>query len=1060
MQLSLYNAKKVYFRVTEQEKQFYLVQIADRWIIFVAENSTSIHMRITYKALFAILACLVFSANPLQSQALRSCDSSDGLSSMFVLSVYQDVRGYVWAGTYSGLSILDGNGSTVAFRERPEVLAEAGVMVRQVRGTDNGSVWVNTNFGLDYWNWATGRQEHYAQFTGAYNLAVGPKGHVVVMTTNHGYFTYNAKEHRFHQLTAELVNINDCHAMTIDAEGKWRVITRTHTLEAILETDASGNLTATHARKTSHSMGRIETAKVDGDHLLMVDEEGILYEANADGSHSKPVCQLSAQMRARQPYSGIMRKGNDYLLSFYSGGVFCLRKTANGTYTEETTAIRCGVFEMFRDRMQDIIWVATDGEGLCYLTHEPYELHNELYSKLPFEISKPARAIVRDANNDLWIATKGDGLLCYEDYDSKSQHHNVRQLTTANSALLHNSVYALAEGGHGMVWIGTDGNGINYYDPRTRKIELLDIFPPHFWAAHALMEVPLKGNGTSEESDLFVCTGSNGVFRIHLKWEDGRPHGTGYEQLLYDKDHPARSQFISIARQDSVLWMANREQGIRSYNLNTGRSSIVRLSRSHLSAQNDPIVVLSDTVHRRMICGMSRGLFTFPFAPPRLQAHNIGTSLNLSDATVRGLAMEGDRLWAATTQGLACFDVRTGESNIFTTRDELKVLEFGEGAAYYDPRNGEKFFGGTNGFVVVSAPVHNPVTYNPPILFTGVRIGDRFLYNPSSADGTSAAGPLRLRHHENYLTISYTAVDYLHADRYHFQYRFKNSDSREWQHVGHARSITFADLPPGHYCVQVRYQSGRYVSQPYELSFVIRPPWYATPWAKLLWLLLVAGGIMGAVWLYRWQRARKQRRLQRIAEQQQREAALQEEIRQREQTIQQREGELQLRDEQLEQLRALAAELSPYDVVGERVLHREDQQLLERIFQIITEHVSDPDLSPNMVADELCMSYRTLYRRLQTISDKTLATIIRDIRMEHARQLLTQTKLTIEQVTMQLGYNNRGSFYKHFAAHFGCTPRQFQANYTAEVVPTTAEGVQTADKGTAGPHSDLEAEAD
>lgn len=34
---------------------------------------------------------------------------------MFVLSLYQDVRGFVWAGTYSGLSILDGNGSTVAF---------------------------------------------------------------------------------------------------------------------------------------------------------------------------------------------------------------------------------------------------------------------------------------------------------------------------------------------------------------------------------------------------------------------------------------------------------------------------------------------------------------------------------------------------------------------------------------------------------------------------------------------------------------------------------------------------------------------------------------------------------------------------------------------------------------------------------------------------------------------------------------------------------------------------------------------------------------------------------
>ena len=143
--------------------------------------------------------------------------------------------------------------------------------------------------------------------------------------------------------------------------------------------------------------------------------------------------------------------------------------------------------------------------------------------------------------------------------------------------------------------------------------------------------------------------------------------------------------------------------------------------------------------------------------------------------------------------------------------------------------------------------------------------------------------------------------------------------------------------------------------------------------------------------------------------------------------------------------------MSPYEVVGDRVLHQEDQQLLERILRIITENVGNSELTPNMVADELCMGYRTLYRRLQDISDKTLAIIIRDIRMEQARQLLTQTKLTIEQIALQVGYVNRGSFYKHFTAHFGCTPRQFQADFTAEAVSSTAGNVRHEDKTPASP---------
>ena len=186
--------------------------------------------------------------------------------------------------------------------------------------------------------------------------------------------------------------------------------------------------------------------------------------------------------------------------------------------------------------------------------------------------------------------------------------------------------------------------------------------------------------------------------------------------------------------------------------------------------------------------------------------------------------------------------------------------------------------------------------------------------------------------------------------------------------------------------------------------------------------------------------------MERRVQERRRLVALRTTLRQREEEIQQHKGELQEQEQKLEQLKAMTMELSPYDLVGERVLHREDQELLERIFQIITERVAEPELSPKTIADELCMGYRTLYRRIQEISDKTLATMIREIRMERARQLLTQTKMTVEQVALEVGYINRGSFYKHFASQFGCTPRQFQANFTAEVVSQEAESVRKKDK--------------
>ena len=747
------------------------------------------------------------------AQTIRTVDGSDGLASMFVLSVYQDVHGFVWAGTYSGLSILNGNGTSVAFTDRPEVKAEAGVMIRGIDGSDDGTVWLNTNFGLDCWNIATGRHEHHPEFTGTYEIAVGARGEVVVLTRDRGFFAYNAQTCHFEQLTAELVPYEDCHAMTVDSVGRWRVVTRTHTLEATLCPDDRGHVFATDTRKVAHEVGRLTTAKADGRELLMVGEDGVFYVGDASGRGAKPVCHLSPEMLRRQPYSGILRIGDDFLLSFYSGGVFRLRKTAAG-YEEETTDISSGIFGMRHDCRQDIIWIATDGEGLRYFARAPYIITNEMFAQLPFPVSAPVRAIVRDSAGTLLLGTKGDGLLLYEHFDSRERHHSVRQLTTANSGLLHNAVYALAEGSHDLIWIGSDGTGINYYNPRTGRIGSLGTQVRHLWAVHALLEI--------DGEELIACTGSRGVFRLKLAWDGDEPRLAEAQQLFYDADHPSHSQFISVTRQGDFLWLANRELGIRILNLRSGRNSVWRLAGDDMRAQNDPIAVLIDTVRQQFISGASRGLHCGHINPMSSHVRDLGSTLGLADATVRGLALESrGRLWAATTQGLVCYDQTTGDFNILTVNDEIEISEFSEGAAYYAPRRDEKFFGGTDGFVVVSPALHELHVVFPPVLFTGVKVGNH--YADRSYAGESGGEPLQLRHYENYLTIGFTVVDYLHANRYRFQYRLKDSGGH-WLDLGHERSVSFANLPPGKYRLQVRYRSASYVSPPSELAFTIRPP--------------------------------------------------------------------------------------------------------------------------------------------------------------------------------------------------------------------------------------------
>ncbi len=80
-----------------------------------------------------------------------------------------------------------------------------------------------------------------------------------------------------------------------------------------------------------------------------------------------------------------------------------------------------------------------------------------------------------------------------------------------------------------------------------------------------------------------------------------------------------------------------------------------------------------------------------------------------------------------------------------------------------------------------------------------------------------------------------------------------------------------------------------------------------------------------------------------------------------------------------------------------------------------------------MIAEELGISKRVLYRKLETITDKKPLNIIKDIRIELAVKLLAASKLTIEEIMYKTGYDNRRSFYRNFKEAKSMTPKEFRS---------------------------------
>lgn len=88
---------------------------------------------------------------------LRTVDTHDGLSSMFVMSLYQDEMGHIWAGTYNGVSILEGNNSNVMPARGRAFYLLKGNVIEGIQGGRKGHLWFHSNFCLVHWD--TNRRE-------------------------------------------------------------------------------------------------------------------------------------------------------------------------------------------------------------------------------------------------------------------------------------------------------------------------------------------------------------------------------------------------------------------------------------------------------------------------------------------------------------------------------------------------------------------------------------------------------------------------------------------------------------------------------------------------------------------------------------------------------------------------------------------------------------------------------------------------------------------------------------------------------------------------------------
>ncbi len=124
----------------------------------------------------------------------------------------------------------------------------------------------------------------------------------------------------------------------------------------------------------------------------------------------------------------------------------------------------------------------------------------------------------------------------------------------------------------------------------------------------------------------------------------------------------------------------------------------------------------------------------------------------------------------------------------------------------------------------------------------------------------------------------------------------------------------------------------------------------------------------------------------------------------------------------LREMRKVSIDLSNIDIPSSN----SDEQLLNKLVDVIIGHLSDFDFGVKELCWSVSMSKATLYRKLKAITGQSINEFIQNTRLKYATRLLDETDSPVSEIGYQVGFSDPYYFSRAFKKCFGVSPKQWR----------------------------------
>ena len=734
-------------------------------------------------------------------------------------AICQDQSGFIWIGTENGLNRYDGYNFYKFYHDDNDSLSLMSNYVRSLYTDKDGTLWIGTNRGVQYLK-PSERRFYTIPFPGSRNSYIRKisqlsDGRIWIASQGHGIYWIDPENpDKLNSVVS--VNTNPAAGGVFrnfveDQEGTIWVGTSEGVLLYDPKTD---NVTEFRRDVIDHD---ITGLNCDANGFVYITTNNHLFVWNPSRHRLDRIT----------PDEGIWEITHSFLdkeglkISLRGKGLLALTEDRKLEQMElnptDRSLEKLDVSAYFMDRSGNR-WIGCFISDLILVSKDRNEFEYWKFSDYQRDATGNITAMVTDTQGRLWVGYNNNGLTCLS---SDGRVIKDGRNSPYISCLFRDS--------RDRIWAGYPSGGLARLDPETGRLSTVMI---NEYSNVSSIAEDLQGR-------IYFSELGNGFSRIDPAgnkveaYNDFAKTGKNGQWLSNDWIH------ILFVDSWNRLWIGH-DNGADCFDIDN--NTFIGNSKLSSAMGTSGCTCILEEREGVLWFGTTKGIIVYNTTSG--ETHLLNTANGLSNDDIRSMIKDNDDyIWASTPTGMNRINPYDYEVSRFYTEEKAfnRVAAFSQ----VDER---AYFGSNFGItafypygITTQSSVNN-------VIMTGFYLNGVLITSQSLSGGKritekplSVSDYFRLAYRDNSFTLEFSTLNYGDEQSLIYEYTF-TPDKKEWtSNPPGVNRFTFSKLGFGRYDLSVRARLNDIVSDTMTYTIKIEAPWYASPVAIIIYVVLITG---------------------------------------------------------------------------------------------------------------------------------------------------------------------------------------------------------------------------